>query len=206
MRRISQLALAGVFVLGTAQPSSAAQGTLEAAWSDTVGSNTLVTESTCSTVSGPTPYNAKCTFRAEADSTLSATPKRGQCSEVLVTAGTRTLAGPCAATFEITMRVHRVKVDRQSPAVYSCNGTSANQTTDAAEPVELKGNFRYSNDDGINRLVEVDVTIVNNVLTFEGSIARVGTQNIVDEVNGRFPIRCRASTGNGYSGDFTYVI
>lgn len=206
MRKIMQLAVAGMFVLGAAQPSSAAQGVLEAAWSDTVGSNTLVTETLCTTVSGPTPYNAKCTFKALADNLISATPKRGQCAEVLVTAGTRTLAGPCTARFEITMRVHRVRVERQSPAVYSCNGTSLDQVTDGAEPVQLKGNFEYESSDGLRRAVEVDVTVINNVLTFEGSVVRAGTENILDEVKGRFPLRCRPSTGNGFSGDFTYVI
>ena len=203
MRKITQLALAGLFVLGSAQPSSAAQGSLEATWSDAAGSNTLVTESSCTTVTGPAPYNAKCTYTAIANNLAA---QRGQCTEVLITAGVRRLLGPCRAQFSIIMRVHRVRADRQSPAVYVCNGTSTNQETDGAEPVQLKGQFTYESSDNVVRQVPVDVTIVNNVLSFQGSVARVGTEDIVDDVEGAFPIRCRASTGNGFAGEYKYVI
>lgn len=206
MHAISRLALAGFLVFTTADPSVAAEGALEATWSDTVGSNTLVTETICSNVSGPAPYNAKCTFTAVANNLPSASPQRGQCTEVLVTIGVRRFLGACRADFTVTMRVYRVRADRQDPAVFACNGTSTNQETDGLEPRPVKGTFTYQSSDGLVRQVPVDVSVVNNVVTFEGSVARVGTEDLLDDVSGRFPIRCRPSTGSGYTGEYRYVI
>lgn len=207
MHKVNQVVLAGLVALAAAaQPSSAAQGSLEAAWSDTAGSTTLVDEEACTSVNGPLPYNVKCTISATATSLPGAIPKRGQCTEVLATTGQRTLGGPCEAQFTIAMRLHRVRLDRQPPAVYLCNGTSLDQLTDSTEPVRLKGSYTYENVDGLFRSVDVDVTVVNNVVSFQGSVARVGTEDVVDEVEGTFPIRCRASTGSGFAGTYKYVI
>lgn len=202
MRTVARLAVGSFLILTTPVPSVAAQGALEATWSDTVGSNTLVTETTCATVSGPAPYNAKCTFSAVANNLPSASPQRGQCTEVVVTLGVRRFLGPCRAAFTVTMRVHRAAADR----VVVCNGTSVNQQTDGVEPQQVKGVFTYESSDGLVRQVPVDVSIVNNVVVFQGSVARIGTQDLLDDVAGRFPIRCRPGTGSGYTGEYRYVI
>ncbi|HVF03877.1 MAG TPA: hypothetical protein VNA20_03475 [Frankiaceae bacterium] len=205
MRKLAQLALSGILVLLAADPSTAAQGALEATWSDTGLSNTIVTES-CAMVTAPSPYNAKCTLTATATN-LSA-PFRGQCTETLATAGFRRFLGPCKAVMSVTMLVNRVRADRQNPAAFACNGTTADQMTPGPEPVPLKGTFTYTNADGVTRQVPVDVNIVANAVKFTGSILRISTEEVLDEVDGRFPIRCASSGAfsGGYSGQYNFVI
>lgn len=202
IRRIALLAAFGAVAL-LAQPASAAQGMGESTWSDAVGSPTLVTEASCGGVTGPAPYNYRCTWTAVADATLDASPKRGMCTEVLATVGPRTLGGPCAARFNITMRVHRAVSDR----VATCNGTSANQETSGPEPEQLRGNFQYESTDGLFRGVSVDVNVTNNVVSFDGSVLTAGGTRVLDEVHGTFKVHCGngTRTDGAWRGDYTYV-
>lgn len=205
MRKSGALLVVVSLVLVAPPPSHALQGVGEASWADNAmnGSGTFVKEESCVVATDLAPYNYKCKFTAIADNRLSASPQRGKCSEVLATIGPRRIDGPCRAEFAIIgMRVHRVTSSGSNPV---CNGASVDQDTGGVEPEPLRGSFEFENSDGLVRPVQVDVTITNNVLKFAGSVVRIGTEEILDEVKGSFPIRCRNSTGSGFAGNYNYV-
>lgn len=204
MRTVVAAAAAVVLaVCGVTTPASAASGAAESTWSDAPSSSTLVTESECKSVSGPSPYNWQCKWTAVADTTLDAVPKRGMCTEVLVTAGSRVIGGPCGAKFSVTMKVHRAVVDR----VLTCNGTSVNQETVGPEPVQVKGNFEYESTDGLRRTVSVDVNVTNNVVSFAGSVLAADQNRVLDEVHGSFKVHCGngTRTDGAWRGDYAFV-
>ena len=141
MRRFG-LALALVAALGgVASGNAAPAGALTASWTDGATSRTLVVE-TCKSISGPSPYTAECTWTAVADSTITASPQRGSCSEVLATVGERRILAPCKAEFSVKMKL--VRTSRSNDGVWVCNGTTRTSSrrgrsrfrSRAASPIE----------------------------------------------------------------------